>query len=136
MSTKLIVVIPVFVLLLYISYQRLAGTFNLEMLMQNQSIGTGEYGDGCSKIKNSNFTSIKKYEVGLSSKGVASGNWRIAFKENSFAWGHSDIIEKGSFDCQNNILDVHLEGKKINASYDQRRGGILIWDGLEYKKIN
>lgn len=87
----------------------------------------------CDFPTNSTFSSVTKEEGGLGPNGAVMGNWLIYFNGNSFRWGHSDVVESGTYTCKNNSLKVKLFDRSLYASYDSKTG-ILTWDNVNYKR--
>jgi hypothetical protein len=97
---------------------------------------TSDTSDVCTFIHNSEYQSINQYEVGFSpDSGAVKGNWTIVFGKGTFQWQYSDIVEKGSYACRGDALEVKTSsGRFTGARYDRERK-VLIWDGVEYKRI-
>jgi len=102
-----------------------------------------ESSDGCNDISISEFRSLKKYEVGLGPKGQVTGYWSIEFRKGEnlsdygrlgFQWHHSDTSDEGTYGCEEGALRIKLSGHTFTAKYD-RHTRILVWKGVEYKKI-
>ncbi len=89
----------------------------------------------CSLFSDATFRSVNQYEVGLSPNGQeVMGYWTVVFKNGEFGWSHSDMVEGGSYLCNNNVVYAKLNNQTITASYDESRK-VLIWSGVAYEKI-
>jgi hypothetical protein len=95
----------------------------------------GNDSDGvCEEVYNERFRSINQYEVGpIPEGGVAYGYWWVIFSDNTVEWAYSDIVETGTFTCENGIINASINNREIEASYDEG-SEILTWDGIEYKE--
>lgn len=87
----------------------------------------------CDLIKNSQFRSIEKKEIGLGPDGLAMGYWGVSFSGNEVIWRHSDVAETGIYSCSGNIINVKLTlGGAFKVSYE---GNVLRWQGDDYVKL-
>jgi len=98
--------------------------------------------DNCDLLVDSSFKSVSKHEVGLGPDGVAMGYWTITFgkvglagesEESGVAWHHSDVVESGTYTCEDNTIQVMFFDYSITAKYDADEE-ILSWEGVEYRK--
>jgi len=88
----------------------------------------------CNFIKNSTFTSVAEKEVGLGPNNKpAMGYWSLTFGENEVAWHHSDVVEKGTFICEDSKINIKIGGFSLIIAYDKNNNK-LIFQGDEYIK--
>jgi len=94
----------------------------------------------CDSLVGSSFRSVEQRDVGVGPNGrPVLGYWSIGFKEDAngrpiVMWVHSDVIERGTYICKDNILEVKFFNYSTNGYYDGDKK-VLIFDGIEYKKV-
>ena len=87
----------------------------------------------CGIFSDAKFRSTDTYEKGLSPSGVVMGYWNIIFSGGEkVVWTYSDIVQSGSFTCDEGKIEANLGDLNVEAEYDANQE-ILIWDGIEYK---
>lgn len=90
--------------------------------------------DFCNTLENAEFISINQYEVGNTPNGPGIGYWYITLEQGNFHWLHSDVVERGTYVCRDNILRLNFSDREVIASYYGARE-ILIFDDVEYEKL-
>lgn len=136
--------IPIIVILIVTA---IVGTIGYVTLVKKQSLpfkpNQPPDSDGCNLISNSSFRSINQYEVGRGPNGPAMGYWDVHFQKGTtlsdygkptFQWSYSDVGETGTYTCRNNVLQVKFSDRSFTTRYDEIKE-VLIWDGVEYKRV-
>lgn len=91
------------------------------------------YADACDAVRNAQFNSVEDLEGGLGPAGPTKRKWTLSFSDKEYTWGHTDVVEKGSYTCSEFSLTGKFYSTKYSASYDPRTD-LLTWDGVVYEK--
>lgn len=83
----------------------------------NQTLAVAAGNDQCAALSNMHFLALTKDEMGLGQDGAVLGYWSISFNPNRFTWNYSDVSERGSYSCQNNVVHLEFPDRKSEKSY-------------------
>ena len=89
--------------------------------------------DPCSELDGASFASINAYECGLGPNGIFPCHWTIAFHDTDFSWSYSDVMEDGTYACDDGAITGQAWGATYSGQYD-RDSGVLTWVGVQYTR--
>jgi hypothetical protein len=88
--------------------------------------------NACAAIDGNGFSGLGASEAGLGPEGVTYSRAGISFDGGEFRWRYSDVVETGSYACdQGRIIGTRSDGSGIHGYYDSVMG-ILTWEGAQY----
>jgi hypothetical protein len=87
--------------------------------------------DACAEIDGAQFLSVGERECGLGPEGPEMCHWSVSFEGGGFSWSYSDVVETGTYECDDGEITASGNGSTYQGSYDPDTG-TLTWDGFDY----
>ncbi|MBV1857581.1 MAG: hypothetical protein KUG77_04155 [Nannocystaceae bacterium] len=90
-------------------------------------------GDVCDDVVG-NYASLEEYECGITPDGLGMCEWQITLEaDGGYLWMYSDLGEGGNFACKDGVITLD---NNPSHSATLSADGLLVWDGIEYAKVD
>lgn len=87
----------------------------------------------CDQLHNQTWESVELLDAGRSLNGMAKMNWMIGFDAGQFRWRYADVVEMGSYRCEDGslILSSAMNDPRATGKLSDDKSELII-NGVRY----
>ncbi len=82
----------------------------------------------CDDLNGQTWQTVEQFDAGRSMNGMAKMHWTIGFDGGQFRWRYADVVEMGSFSCEDDTLELSsaMQDPRATAQYNNEQSQLIM----------